>query len=211
VPHLNLENLDELEKSKSWEVEASSKIPSPTKKVVILNKSANRNINETLNTIAKPAPNTTPQKFFIQSNRSLSSTPKRKANIVKIETFPKRMRIEDDFRISDDIYQPQQDEIDQLSNTVEISEPLKPIREVQRQVSEEVAEPSQNKLLALFDVTVDQYAKLREALDSGQNIISVMNTIDNVIESNVETAADDCKLQFTFSSSSLKKYFFQRT
>lgn len=138
----------------------------------------------------KSEANTSPKKFVIQSNISLTP-PKRKAKIIKIENLPKRARTDENFEITNVGVSQQQEEIEALSSIIEVPEQT---IEVQ-QAAEQVAEPSQNKLLALFDVTVEQYKKLREALDLGQNIVSVMSTIDNAVERvDDETAADDCKL-----------------
>lgn len=179
--------MDELDQSKAWELERSDLEQSKpsTGKIKILNKNVDQ--VETPHTSMKFSITTTsPQRFAA----------KRKVEKY-IEPVPKRVRVDttvqESFKIATDdthtvevlksVAKSQSDSTTAMCAT-ELSTKASPVATCH----------GDNKLLALFNVTAEQYEKLQYALDSGLNIISVMSTIDNTeTESKENTVdADNC-------------------
>lgn len=169
--------MDELDQSKAWELEGADLEQSKpsTGKIKILNKNVDQ--VETPHTSMKFSITTTsPQRFAA----------KRKVEKY-IETVPKRARVDttvpESFKIATDDMQ-----------SVEVLKSVAKSPELSTKASPVATCNGENKLLALFNVTSEQYEKLQYALDSGLNIISVMSTIDNTETEGKENTvdADNC-------------------
>lgn len=194
--------MNDIQQSKAWELEGSDLEQSKpsTGKIIILNKNVDQ--VETPHTSMKFSITTTsPQRFAT------------KRKVEKYDTVPKRFRVDttvqESFKIATDdtqsvqvlksVAKPQSDSIAMC--TPEMPTKTSPVATCS----------GENKLLALFNVTAEQYEKLQNALDSGQNIISVMSTIDNTeTESNVN--ADNCmSATIVLNTSHIISFLFEQS
>jgi hypothetical protein len=188
TPHLNIDNLDELSLSKAWEIDKTPEFivtiktnPSPQKTIIpngpikILNKEAQNPI------IIKDVVKHPPQRK-IQTNLTNLAVMKRKPEVKIDQNTPKKVKIIENIEI-ETIPQLEIDDSKPLTITndsfkvIPIMNSVIQQKEVEINQDEEVEKP-QNKLLALFDVTPEQYEQLKKSFDAGKNIFSLFNNAD---------------------------------
>lgn len=208
VPHLNLENLNEIKLSKAWQIKQSSSetpkntpessvVQKPISNIRILNSEVSKASSGNTVPEVKPSPVTTPQKavevlsedeFEIIQDSPTQPPAKRVKRVSNESGASPKLDSSNDRNMRQ-----KRNEIAKAKKPVKSKEVVKPQVVVSKVLKKEPGDlpeeelstgesKPQNKLLALIEVTPEQYDKLNKSMtttERSENVTSLINFINN--------------------------------